>query len=143
MARRREEGDFQAALAHFGFTQPAILAIVANGLTISNDLIGIETKDIENIMKILRTSTVPPMMVPYMAQKRLNTLCYWVNRRHRLLESIDIIEFTPEAADAFGRLMAFETQEEDTSTVKPPSEFQQGSKWKAFKEGAIAFFNFV
>jgi hypothetical protein len=50
MARRREEGDFQAALAHFGFTQPAILAIVANGLTISNDLIGIETKDIENIM---------------------------------------------------------------------------------------------
>jgi hypothetical protein len=39
--------------------------------------------------------------------------------------------------------MTFETQEEDTSTVKPPSEFQQGSKWKAFKEGAITFFNSV
>ena len=127
MARMQAQADFQQALSTYGFSQPAILAIVANGLTNSQDLVSIESKDIENIMKIVRARTVPPMLVPYMAQKRLNILCYWVNRRHRLMESIDINEFTPEAADAFGRLMTFEAQEEETSSVKPPSEFLQGS----------------
>ncbi len=70
------QADFQQALSNFGFSQPAILAIVANGLTNSQDLVGIESKDIENIMKIVRARTVPPMLVPYMAQKCLNILCY-------------------------------------------------------------------
>jgi hypothetical protein len=108
MARMQAQADFQLALSGFGFSQPAMLAIVANGLTNSQDLVGIKNKDIENIMKIIRASMVPPMLVPYMAQKCLNILCYWVNHRHRLMESIDINEFTPEAADAFGRLMTFE-----------------------------------
>ncbi len=37
--------------------------------------------------------------------------------------------------------MAFEDQEDETTAVKAPSEFTVGTKWKAFKEGAIAFFN--
>jgi hypothetical protein len=59
------------------------------------------------------------------------------------MESININKFIPEAADAFGQLMTFEAQQEETSPVKPPSEFLQGSKWKVFKEGAIAFFNSI
>ncbi len=51
---------FHAALQCFGFTQPAIIAIITNGLTTTQDLIGIDAKDIENIMKIVRASTVPP-----------------------------------------------------------------------------------
>ncbi len=37
--------------------------------------------------------------------------------------------------------MAFKDQEDETTAVKAPSEFTAGTKWKAFKEGAIAFFN--
>jgi hypothetical protein len=37
--------------------------------------------------------------------------------------------------------MAFKDQEDETTAVKAPSEFTADTKWKAFKEGAIAFFN--
>ncbi len=36
--------------------------------------------------------------------------------------------------------MTYEAKEEDV-VVKPPAEFKTGSKWKPFKEGAIAYFN--
>ncbi len=134
---------FHAALQHFGFTQPAMNSLIASGLTSSQDLIGIDAKDIENIMKIVRASTVPPMLVPYMAQKRLDIMCYWVNQRHRLQESIDANEFTPLAAEAFAKLMAFETQEEEMTTTKAPADFKPGSKWKPFKEGVIAYLNSI
>jgi hypothetical protein len=39
--------------------------------------------------------------------------------------------------------MTFEAHEEKNSSVKPPSEFLQGSIWKAFNEGAVVFFNLV
>ncbi len=55
-----EHVAFHAALQRFGFTQPAIIAILANGLTSTQDLIGIEAKDIENVMKIVRASTFHP-----------------------------------------------------------------------------------
>jgi hypothetical protein len=83
------------------------------------------------------------MLVPYMAQKRLDVMCYWVNRCHRLQESIHADEFTPMAAEAFAKLMAFESQEEDATTVKAPSDFKAGSKWKPFKEGVIAYLNSI
>lgn len=141
-AQVQAQAAFQAVLAQFGFSQIAIQAIVANGITSMQDPLVLK-QDIENIMKIMRASTVPPMLVPYMEQKCLNILCYWTNQRHRLMESMDINEFTPEAADAFGCLMTFETQEEEAMTVKPPGEFLQGSKWKPFKGGAIAYFNSI
>lgn len=71
---------FQDLLIRFGFNQEARTAIIANGLTINQDLIGLNDKDIDNIMKIVRTSRTPPMIVPYIAQKKLTVLAYWVNR---------------------------------------------------------------
>jgi hypothetical protein len=44
---------FCAALQCFGFTHLAIISIDANGLTSTLDFIGIEAKDVENIMKIV------------------------------------------------------------------------------------------
>jgi hypothetical protein len=132
---------FQHLLTRFGFSPPAIQGIIANGIMSTRDLIGIDSTDIENIVKIIRASTVPPMLVSYVAQKRLTVLCYWTNRRQRLGETIDELEFTPEAMEAFSKLMSYEQQEDETTTVKPPTEFTVGSKWKPFKEGAIAFFN--
>ena len=135
--------EFANSLAQFGFSQAAQAAITANGLQSTQDLIGLSEKDIDNIMKIVRASTVPPMIVSYMAQKRLTVMCYWVNRRHRLDEYIGAEEFTPPVADAFSQLMAFESQEEEQTNVKPPGEFKPGSKWRPFKEGAIAYFNSI
>ncbi len=69
MANINPQVAFQAALARFGFAPNATAAIIANGITTTQDLIGIDSKDIENIIKIVRASTTPPMLVPYMAQK--------------------------------------------------------------------------
>jgi hypothetical protein len=44
---------FQAALQRMGFTQPAIAAITANGINTSQDLIGLDEKDVEQILKII------------------------------------------------------------------------------------------
>jgi hypothetical protein len=44
-------------------------------------------------------------------------------------------------AEEAAKLMAFEDQDDETTAVKPPTEFTTGTKWKAVKEGAIAFFN--
>jgi hypothetical protein len=68
---------------------------------------------------------------------------YWVNRRHRLHESIDPNLFTPVALQAFMKIMERGTQEGDSTAVKAPEDFKAGSKWKVFKESAIAYFNSV
>jgi len=85
------------------------------------------------------------MVVPYIAQKRLNILCYWVSRRHRLNESIEAGPFDQVALNTYSQLYVFETEEEDAtaSTVQAPSEYKTGSKWKPFKESAIAYFNSI
>jgi hypothetical protein len=80
--------------------------------------------------------------VPYIAQKRLNILCYWASRRHRLNEPTDAALFNPAAIDTYGKMMAFEAKEEDT-IVKAPAEFKAGTKWKSFKEGTIAYLNSI
>ncbi len=69
---------FQAALQRMGFTQPAIAAITENGINSTQDLIGLDDKDVEQILKIIRTGP-PPILVPYIAQKRLNIMCFWVS----------------------------------------------------------------
>jgi len=62
-----------------------------------------------------------------------------------LNEPIDAGSFNQAALDAFGRLLAFENNQDDEATthVKPPTEYKAGSKWRPFKEGAIAYFNLV
>ena len=86
---------------------------------------------------------VPPMLVLYMAQKHLDIMCYWVNHCHQLQESINANEFTPLVSEAFAKLMAFETQEEETAMIKAPIDFKAGSKWKSFKEGMITYLNSI
>jgi hypothetical protein len=132
---------FQAVLQRLGCPPTAIQAINANGITTTQDLIGINDKDVENILKIIRTSQ-PPVLVPYIAQKRINTLCYWVNRRTRLNEPIDAVLFTQQMLEQYSKLIAHSDLDEE-STVKPPADFKAGSKWKPFKEGAIAYFNSI
>ena len=137
-------GFSQAALNRLGFSQAAIIALNNNGLNTSADLVGLNEKDTAQILKIVRTA-VPPVIVPYIAQKRLNIFCYWVNRCTRLNEIIDSGNFNQAALDSYGRLLAFEANqdEEAVTHVKPPAEYKTGSKWKPFKEGAIAHFNSV
>lgn len=132
---------FQAALQRMGLSQEATTAISANGITTAQDLIGLDEKDIEQILNIIRTGP-PPILVPYIAQKRLNIMCYWVTRRNRLNEAIDPALFNAQAITTYGKLMTYEAKEED-AIVKAPTEFKTGSKWKPFKEGAIAYFNSI
>jgi hypothetical protein len=59
---------FQAALSHISFAQPAIAALATNGMTTTEDLLGLNEKDVEQILKIIRTGP-PPLVAPYIAQK--------------------------------------------------------------------------
>jgi len=135
---------FQAVLSRIGFSQAAVAAMNNNGLNSTTDLIGINDKDTAQILKIIRTAT-PPVIMSCIAQKQFNIFCYWVNRRTRLNENIDAGNFNQAALDNYGRLLSFEANQEDESAtqVKPPSEYKAGSKWKPFKEGAIAYFSSV
>lgn len=65
---------FQAALQQMGFSQAATAAITANGIHTVQELIGLDDKDINQILKINRLGP-PPILVPYIAQKRLSTMC--------------------------------------------------------------------
>ncbi len=62
------DADFIAALTGFQFSAEAIQAIVSNGLTSTESLIGLTSKDIVNVMTIVRKST-PPIVVNYISQK--------------------------------------------------------------------------
>ncbi len=132
---------FQAPLQRMGFTQPAVAAMMANGITTTQDLIGLDDKDVEQILKIIRVGP-PPILVPYIAQKRLNILCYWTSRRHQLNEPIDAALFNAAAIDTYSKMMTFEAKKKDT-IVKAPAEFKAGTKWKSFKEGTIAYLNSI
>jgi hypothetical protein len=138
MAVNPKVAAFTALLHRLGIDQAVSQAINANGFTTTNDLIGVDDKDIDNLLKIISTSTTPHTLVPYIAQKRLYTLFYWVNCRHHLEESISAADFTPAALNAFTQLQQLDKQDEESSQVKAPAEFKTGSKWKAFKEGSIA-----
>jgi len=132
---------FQAALDRIGFNGPSVTALTGNGINSVRDLINLTTKDIEQILKIVRTGP-PPVVVPYLAQKRLNIFCYWATRRNRLNESLQPNLFTQAAVEQYGAMMAIDDQEEEI-VVKPPTEYKKDTKWKGFKEGAIAYLNCV
>ncbi len=74
---------FQALPTRFCFNQEARTAIVANGITVTQNLIGITHKDVDNIAKIIHANCTQPMIVPYIAQKKLTMLAFWVNPCHR------------------------------------------------------------
>jgi hypothetical protein len=134
---------FRDILQMLGFQQNAIAALNSNGLGTTQDLVGLTDKDVEQILKIICPGP-PPVNVPYLAQKRLNIFCYWATRCHHLNEAIEPKLLNHAQVDSYGRMMSLMTQDEETSTiVKSPAEFKTGSKWKPFKEGAIAYLNSV
>jgi hypothetical protein len=106
MADNLEEIAFTALLQRLGISAAISQSINDNGLTTTSDLIGVDNKDIENLFKIIRTSTTPPTLVPYISQK---------HRRHHLQEDILAAEFTPAAFNAFSTLLQLESQEEESS----------------------------
>jgi len=133
---------FNAALIRIGFSQEAVASINQNQVMVSENLIGMTKDNVEQLVKIVRGGHgVPVITVPFMAQKRFATFCYWVNRRSRLGEDISSGLFTPQAVINYGHLMAQEDKDDETEGVKAPTEYKTGSKWKPFKEGCIAFFN--
>jgi hypothetical protein len=132
---------FQAALQRISFTAPSIAALNANGLQGIRDLINLTQKDLEQIVKIIRTG--PPLIVVlYLAQKCLNIFCFWATRRNRLDEALDPGLFNQVTMELYGLMMALSEKEEEI-VVKPPTEFKKDTKWKSFKEGAIAYLNGV
>ena len=80
------------------------------------------------------------MAAPYLAQKRLNTFCFWAKRRNRLGESIQAQLFTPQVLEQYSTMMTLTSKEDDTG-IKALSEFKKDSKWKTFKESLIAYLN--
>ncbi len=132
------DAAFVAVLANFLFSLQAINAIIANGVISVNSLVGLTSKDIENIMTIVRKST-PPVVVNYVSQKRLTILAYWANRKHRLAEEINLAAFTLAEQEAYGNMMNSEPDRE--TTVKEPPEFKGNIKWKPWKESVISYFN--
>ncbi len=133
---------FNAALTRIGFANEAIASMNQNQIVSTTSLIGMEKDDVEQLMKIIRGGQGAPVIpVPFMAQKKFTILCYWINRRTRLGESIAPGLFNDQAILQYGRLMVQESKDDETEGVKAPSEFKTGHKWKPFKEGCIAFFN--
>jgi hypothetical protein len=111
-------------------------------LQTAHNFVDITKVDIIKIMKIIQIGP-PPILISFLAEKRLTVFTYWVNRCHHLRESIDPNLFTPVALQAFMKIMERGTQEGDSTAVKAPEDFKAGSKWKVFKESAIAYFNSV
>jgi len=129
---------FQAALQRIGFGQAAIVALETNGLNSVQDLINLDVKDIEQLLKIVRTGP-PPVVVPCLAQKRLSIFCFWATKRNRLNKPIDAVLFNQATIEVYGATMALIEKDEEV-IVKAPAEYKTGTKWKAFK-GVIAYLN--
>jgi hypothetical protein len=130
---------FQVALTRLGFNQESVDALVANGLTTTEDLCSLEEKDVEQVLKIIRTGP-PAWVVPFLAQKRLITFCFWAKRHSRLGEPIAANLFTPQALETYTTMMTLTSKEDDTG-IKSPGEFKKDTKWKTFKEGLITYLN--
>ena len=115
---------FQAALTRLGFGQAAIAALDANGLTGVRDLINLNEKDVEQLLNIIRTGP-PAVVVPFLAQKRLNIFCYWATKRNRLNEPMAPGLFDQVAIDTYGAMMALDDKEDEV-IVKAPGEDRHG-----------------
>jgi hypothetical protein len=132
---------FQAALLRIGFGQPAIAALEINGLEVLQDLNNLDTKDLEQLLKILRAGP-PAVVVPFLAQNHLNIFCFWATKRNQLNEPIDAALFNQASIDTYEATMAL-IENDDDVIVKAPAEYKTGTKWKAFKEGSIAYLNCI
>ena len=76
-----------------------------------------DEKDIAQVLKIVRAGP-PALVVPYLAQKKLEIFCFWASKHNRLNEPLDPALFTQPAINTYGAMMALSTQEEDL-VVKP------------------------
>jgi hypothetical protein len=131
--------SFRAALDRLGFSQAATEAMIANGFNTTEDTLNLTDKDIEQVLKIIRTGP-PVVVVPFLAQKRLKTFSFWATRRRRLGESITAHHFTNPVLEQYTNMMNIVDKDDDTA-VKAPGEYEKDTKWKAFKEGMIAYLN--
>jgi len=133
---------FNAALNRIGFSPEAVVAMNQNQVSSTASLIGMQKEDVEQLMKVICGGQGAPVIaVPFMAQQRFVTLCYWINPRTRLGEPIAPRLFNDQAIIQYGCLMAQEERDKETEGVKETAEFKTGNKWKPFKEGCIAFFH--
>ncbi len=124
---------FNQALTRIGFAAESIAAINQNQITTTASLIGMDKDDIEQLMKIIRGGQGTPVInVPFLAQKKFKILCYWVNRRSRLGESIAPAQFNEQAVTNFGKLLAQENRDEETDGVKEPHGIQSWFKMESF-----------
>jgi hypothetical protein len=74
---------FQAALQRIGLGQATIATLETNSLETVQDIVNLNNKDIERLLKIVRAGQ-PPVVVPFLAQKRLNIFCFWATKQNRL-----------------------------------------------------------
>jgi hypothetical protein len=75
------EPSFLATLIAFRYSPNTMQGLTNNMLLSTQYLVGLMARDIEKIMKIVRTG-LPIVAVTYLAEKNLTILTYWVNRRH-------------------------------------------------------------
>jgi hypothetical protein len=130
---------FHQALVRMGFTNLAANEIVDQGLEDALALLLLTENDIKQMCKIVRDGGV---VIPFMAQQRLQTFRFWAHKRSRLGVVIDADMFTLAVADVYGQMMIAEGAEKDTGVeVKTPDKFIAGSKWAVFKEGFETYLN--
>ena len=82
---------FQQALVRIGFTNLASREIMDQGLDDAWTLLQLTEGDIKSMCKIVRDGGV---VIPFMAQQRLQTFRFWAFKRARLGQPIDPNMFT-------------------------------------------------
>jgi hypothetical protein len=121
------------ALVRIGFTNLAANEIVDQGLQDASALFLLTENDVKQMCKIVRDGGV---VIPFMAQQRLQAFRFWANKRSRLGETVDADMFTLAVAKLYGQKMIAEGAEKETEVeVKAPDKFTASSKWFVFKEG--------
>lgn len=95
--RQQEESTGQRILMQLGFSDEASQVICNQaGIVVASELINLEKKDIDDILKIVQQSATPHMVVNFLAQRQLSDMSYWVQCQKRLNLSISLNEFTLE-----------------------------------------------
>jgi hypothetical protein len=68
---------FSQALLRIGFTQLATNEIIDQGLEDASALLMLTASDVKSMCKVIRDGGV---VIPFMAQQRLQVMHYWVNK---------------------------------------------------------------
>ena len=130
---------FHEALMLIGLTDLAAREIQDQGLDSILSLLMLTENDVKQMVKVLRDNGI---IVPYMAQQRLQVMRYWTKHLTHLGLPVDADMFTLAVVEVFGQKMLAEQADKDVDiNVKPPDKFMIGSKWSVFKEGFETYLN--